>query len=150
MAAFLYEGVLLFGVVVAAGLVYAIAADQRHGLTHRAGLQACLFLILSLYFIWFWTHGGQTLAMKTWHVRLVNDRGTPLSLQQAAARYVLMWLWIAPSLALVWLAQWRQGSWIAALITVWILLYAALSFLMPQRQFVHDVICRTRVIDTRP
>lgn len=150
MAAFLYEGVLLFGVVMLVGLVFGIAADQRHGLQHRSGLQAAVFLMLSLYFIWFWTHGGQTLAMKTWHLRLVSDRGTPLSLRQAAARYLLMWLWIAPSLMLAWLAQWHESGTLLGLMVVWIALYASLSFLMPQRQFVHDAICRTRVINTRP
>lgn len=32
---------------------------------------------------------------------------------------------------------------------VWILIYTALTRLLPQQQFLHDVACRTRVIDHR-
>ena len=41
----------------------------------RHVLQAFLFVVLGIYFIWFWSHGGQTLAMKTWHIRLVDRDG---------------------------------------------------------------------------
>ena len=40
----------------------------------RAFLQLYLTLIIGGYFLWFWLHGGQTLPMKTWHVRLVDAR----------------------------------------------------------------------------
>lgn len=73
----LYEGVLLFGVVMLVALVFALITDQKHALNHRQGLQASVFLALSAYFIWFWVQGGQTLAMKTWHVRLVRLDGHP-------------------------------------------------------------------------
>lgn len=150
LAALLYEGVLLFGVVMTAGLVFGIVTDQRHALHGRQGLQATLFLVLSMYFIWFWSQGGQTLAMKTWHVRLVSDQGLPLTLKQATARYLASWLWFLPAVAVAWAAQWHQGRLIGGIMAVWLLAYAFLSLLLPQRQFLHDLICRTRVIDTRP
>lgn len=150
LAAFIYEGVLLFGVVMLVGVVFGMATQQRHALQGREGLQAALFLALSLYFIGFWTQGGQTLAMKTWHVRLVRDDGLPPTLLQAAARAALSWLWFAPALALAWAAQWHHGKSIGGLLALWMVAYAILSFILPQRQFLHDVLCRTRVIDTRP
>lgn len=150
MAAFIYEGVLLFGVLMLVGMVFGVAAQQRHALQDRAGLQAVVFLSLSLYFIWFWIKGGQTLAMKTWHVRLVRADGLPVTLFQAALRFIMSWLWFWPSLLLSWLAGWHQSREILGLMLVWIVIYAALSWLLPRRQFLHDVICRTRVIDTRP
>lgn len=150
LAAFVYEGVLLFGVVMLVGTVFALVTQQRHGLQGRAGLQAVLFLALAVYFIWFWIQGGQTLAMKTWHVRLVGHDGMPLTPAQAAARAVLSWLWFAPPLLLVWAAHWHHGKSIGSLLTLWVVAYAASSFFLPRRQFLHDVLCRTRVIDTRP
>ena len=72
MAAFVYEGVLLFGVLMIAGLAYGLATQQRHALVGQHGLQLFLFVVLGLYLSWFWCHGGQTVAMKTWHVRLVS------------------------------------------------------------------------------
>lgn len=150
LAALLYEGVLLFGVVMTAGLLFSIATDQRHALEGRQGMQATLFLVLSLYFIWFWSRGGQTLAMRTWHVRLVSAQGLPLTLKQATARYLLSWLWFVPPAALAWAAGWHDGKLIAGVMLAWLLGYASLSLLLPRRQFLHDQICGTRVIDTRP
>src|SRR5688572_24425991 len=69
LAAFLYEGMLLFGVLFVSALIFGPLMNQRHALVHRSGLMATTFLIMALYFIWFWTHGGQTLAMRAWHLR---------------------------------------------------------------------------------
>jgi len=44
--------------------------------------------LAALYFIYCWTHGGQTLAMKTWRLRVVMKDGGPLSLRTAVYRYL--------------------------------------------------------------
>ena len=149
MAAFVYEGVLLFGLVMAVGLVFGVLADQRHGLSHRAGLQVALFLALALYFIGFWLKNGQTLAMKTWHLKLVQANGMNPSPMQAALRFVASWLWFLPSLLLSYLAQWHQTSQIMAMLAIWVVVYASLCLLLPRRQFLHDLLVGTRLIDTR-
>ena len=89
LAAMLYEGVLLFGVLMIGSLLFAIATDQRHALNGRIGFQVFLFLLLGLYFCWCWTRGGQTLALKTWHVRLIRLDGRSPGWPQAIARYLL-------------------------------------------------------------
>ncbi len=109
-----------------------------------------MFLALSVYFIGFWVRAGQTLAMKTWHLRLVRQDGHPLLPTQAAARYLASWLWFLPPLAVIWFAQWHQSRQVATALGVWIAAYAALSWLLPRRQYLHDVLCKTAVIDTRP
>ncbi|MDP3615807.1 MAG: RDD family protein, partial [Rubrivivax sp.] len=101
LACFLYEGVLLFGVVVIAGLGYGIVTQQRHALVGSTGLQAFLVLVLGLYFVHFWSRSGQTLAMLTWHIRLVTASGQPVSRLRAACRYLLSWIWFLPALAAV-------------------------------------------------
>ena len=70
IACFVYEGVLLFGVLMIAGYLYSTLTQQRHALSGLHGLQAFLFLVLGIYFVWFWSRGGQTVAMRTWHIRL--------------------------------------------------------------------------------
>lgn len=150
LAAFVYEGVLLFGLFMVVGLVYSIATGQRHGLQGRTGMMAVQFLMLALYFIWFWTHGGQTLAMKTWHVRLVSEQGGPVSLPKALTRFMLAWLWFMPAWIAAWLAGWHQSKLLYGAMGIWVLFYAALTWLLPQGQFLHDVVARTRVIDNRP
>ena len=64
MACFIYEGVLLFGVVMIAGYLFSTLTQQRNALNGRHGLQAFLFIVLGIYFVWFWSRGGQTVAMK--------------------------------------------------------------------------------------
>ena len=49
MAAFMYEGVLLFGVLAVAGTAYGIAAHQTSGIEKRTGLMAVCFIVLGLY-----------------------------------------------------------------------------------------------------
>ncbi|MEY4765354.1 MAG: hypothetical protein RI907_2027 [Pseudomonadota bacterium] len=149
LAAFVYEGVLLFGVVMVVGAVYGIATNQRHALQGRHGLMAVLFLSLSLYFLWFWTHGGQTLAMKTWRVRLVSSQGGPVALWQALARFMLSWLWFVPPWLLAWLANWHGSTYLSAIMGLWVACYALATRITPGQQFVHDVVCRTRLVDTR-
>ena len=76
MACWLYEGVLLFGVVFVASLLFSVVTQTRHGLQHRPELQAFLFLVLGIYFTWCWTH-SHTLPMRTWHIRIQGPDGRP-------------------------------------------------------------------------
>jgi uncharacterized RDD family membrane protein YckC len=93
LAAFVYEGILLFAVAMATGLVYSPLAQQHHALEHRGGLMLALGLSFSAYFIYFWTRSGQTLPMKTWHIRVVRLDGSPLTLGAALLRLLLSLVW---------------------------------------------------------
>ncbi|MDX9843425.1 MAG: RDD family protein [Aquabacterium sp.] len=149
LAAFLYEGVLLFGLVMVVALVYSIAVNQRHGLQGRQGMMVVLFLALAAYFVWQWSRGGQTLALRTWQLRLVTPQGGPLTPLRALARYLTSWLWFLPPMLLTWLAGWHDKGTISAAVFGWLALYACLTWVLPSRQFLHDVISGTRVIDNR-
>lgn len=146
LAAFLYEGVLLFGVVMIAGLVFSIATQQRHALQGQLGMQAFLFAVLGLYFVWFWRHGGQTVAMQAWHVRLVQADGNPVGWWRALMRYLLAWLWFVPAAGVAHLSGLRGGPALYGALLVGVLAYAALAWLRPDRQFWHDVVCGTRLV----
>lgn len=149
MACFLYEGVLLFGVVMVAGLSYAAITEQRHALSGQRGLQLWLFVVLGVYFVGFWVWQGQTLAMRTWHIKLVGKDGASLGALRATCRYLLAWLWFLPALAALRISGLQGGTAFVAILVVGVLTYAALSRLHPQRQFAHDVLCGSRLIDTR-
>lgn len=150
LACFVYEGVLLFGVVMIAGYLYSSLTQQRHALEGKAGLQAFLFVVLGIYFAWFWSHGGQTVAMKAWHLRVVTATGQPVSQPRALARYIASWLWFLPALASVHLAGLHGGGSIFGALTAGVLAYAALAWLRPDRQFWHDAVCGTRLVTWRP
>ena len=147
MMCWLYEGILLFGVVFISSYLFSSLSQTRHALSHRTGQQAFIFLILGIYFTWFW-HKGHTLAMKTWHIRIVDAHGALISQTRAFCRYILSWLWFGPALALLWALQWPLGPGIFGMLA-WVLLYALMSRLHPMRQFWHDALAGTRLIDVR-
>jgi uncharacterized RDD family membrane protein YckC len=150
MAAFIYEGVLLFGVVMMAGFLYSTITQQRHALEGRVGLMLFLFAVLGVYFSWFWSRGGQTVAMKAWHIRLVAADGAAVSRWRAWARYLLSWLWFLPATAAVYVAGLHGRGEVVTALLGGVLAYAALVWLRPDRQFWHDVVCGTRLIDCKP
>lgn len=149
MMAFTYEGVLMFGIVMFGAYVYGTLTQHRHALQGRTGLQVFLFVLMGIYFVWFWTHGGQSVAAKTWHLRLVDMHGRSVGVLRATIRYLLSWIWVAPALLASQLAGPLAPVASFALVFVGVVVYAALARLHPQRQFVHDAICGTRWIDTR-
>lgn len=148
MASWLYEGLLMFGVVFIAGYLFGTLSQTRHALNNRHGLQAFLFLIFGIYFVWFWAK-GQTLAMKTWNIRVVSTAGQPISQSRALLRYVLSWVWLLPPLALIAPFTLSTGE-TALLIIGWVMVWALLSRFHPQKQFWHDSLAGTRLVDSLP
>jgi len=148
MACWLYEGMLMFGVVFIAGYLFSTLTQTRHALDNRHLQQAFLFVVFGIYFTWFWSK-GQTLAMKTWHIRVVNPQGQPLSQARALLRYLLSWLWFLPPLATGG-AFGLPGSELAVVVIGWIAIWALLSRFHPQRQFLHDAMAGTRLVPFKP
>ena len=150
LAAFVYEGMLLFALAMVAGLLFSSLTQQRHALQGRHGLQAFLFVVMAIYFSWFWSRGGQTVAMKAWRIRLVMANGEPVPQRRALLRYLLAWLWFVPALAAAQVAGIAGGASLTGMALVGVLAYACLIYLRPDRQFWHDAVCGTRLIDWQP
>lgn len=149
MACFIYEGVLLFGVLMLAGYLFSSLTQQRHALQGRHSLQAFLFVVLGIYFVWFWSRGGQTVAMKAWRLRLVSRDGSTVSQARALCRYLLSWLWFMPALLAVWLSDLHSPGVAFALLAAGVVAYASLARLHPSRQFWHDVACGTQLVTAK-
>lgn len=123
LASMFYETILLAAaLLILMVLPHVIIGAFTHRLATPPVLQAHFFLSLLLYFGWFWTHGGQTLAMKTWRLQLVDANGGPVRPGQALLRYCLCY----PSLLL------------AGVGFFWALFDR-------DRQFLHDRIAGTRI-----
>jgi uncharacterized RDD family membrane protein YckC len=145
LATIIYESVLLFGIVFIAGYLFSTLTQQRNGLTHHNLLMAWLGIVLAVYFVYFWTHGGQTLPMKTWRLKVVDAQGTPVSPARALLRFVFSWLWVLPPLAL----HPAFGVSIPHTLIIsaaWVVAWACAVFFDPNRQFLHDRLAGTRVI----
>jgi uncharacterized RDD family membrane protein YckC len=154
MASFVYEGLLLFGIGLipgALGALFVALTGHQHPLQSDSTLRAITLLIYAVYFSWFWSARGQTLPMQTWHIRVVTVQGGPLSQSHALMRFVASCAWFAPAAALATLNHWTRWQGLAA-VGIGVVAYALLALLHPQRQFWHDALCGTRLInaDTRP
>lgn len=125
LASLLYESLLLLGVLAAGfmlpylviGLFFEVSPQGWFAWLHAGSL-------LGLYFVHYWSTGGQTLAMQTWGIRVVDAaRDNPPHWRRAVLRYLLSW----PSVlfcgaGLIWALFDRE------------------------RQFLHDRLAGTRVI----
>ena len=118
-----YELLLLLGVAFFAGLIFIGTVGTAPDGLIRHALQAYLFLIIGLYFVWSWRKHGQTLAMKAWNLRIVAADGRRITLRQAMLRCI--WAW--PCLALGGIG----------------IIYALLD---REHQFLHDRLARTRIV----
>ncbi|HYE35151.1 RDD family protein [Methylocaldum sp.] len=88
LAALLYDTVVLAAVLFAATVILlpfhnGEAFQPNHGL-----YSAYLLTVSFAFFGWFWTHGGQTLGMCAWKIRLRTTAGAPVSWGQAAIRLI--------------------------------------------------------------
>ena len=67
------------------------------------GFNISLLALNILFFGWFWTHGGQTLGMRAWKIRVERLDGTALSWRDALLRYASAWLLLLPpGLGFLW------------------------------------------------
>ena len=114
----LYEALVLFGVLFVAVLVFMLFRDP-HAVGAKVFFQIYLFLVLLWYFTWFWTHGGQTVAMRAWRFRVERIDGKPLRFPQACLRFLLGWLSV---ISILWALFDRD------------------------KQFLHDRLARTRLV----
>jgi uncharacterized RDD family membrane protein YckC len=104
LAAIVYDGVLLAGVLFAASLPLPLfpAAVQQTA-WFRWSLRGYLLLVGFVFFGWFWSHGGQTLGMRAWRIRVVITAGDEPGWRQAGIRYaVALGSWAALGGGFLW------------------------------------------------
>jgi len=124
LASLLYESLLMLGVLSITFLVpHLILGIAFHVTLPGWALWPHIFLVMAAYFIWYWRHGGQTLAMQTWKIRIESVTGGIPTRKQAWLRYCLAWAGICFfGAGLVWALFDRE------------------------RQFLHDRLAGTRIV----
>lgn len=118
-----YDALLLIALILFAGGIAAALAQLASPDHTRLITQATILVMCPGYFAWQWLHGGQTLPMKTWRIRLESAAGRPVTPAQALLRSAL-----------------ATGGYLLLGITV---LWAAFD---PDRQFLHDRLSGTRLV----
>lgn len=125
LAAMFYDFLLCVALLMVTTLVYkmvqlAILGETRMKALTEAGaldgdplLSTILLFMLFGFFAKFWTHGGQTLGMQVWGVRVQNADGSAISLWQALLRFVVsIGSWLCLGLGFLWvLVDKRKRSW---------------------------------------
>jgi uncharacterized RDD family membrane protein YckC len=118
-----YEALLLAAFLFVCTWLFLFIGQALDAELARHLLQAWLLILSGAYFVYCWTHGGQTLPMKTWHIRLVTSTNGAVPPGIAVKRYLF---------ALVSLGACGLGF--------------AWALLDRDRQFLHDRLAGTRLI----
>lgn len=128
LGAICYDTLLLLAVLFIAGLPLPLIPEPiRMAPAVRYATFIYELLISFVFFGWFWTHGGQTLGMRAWRVRLVDADGAAPGWKRAGRRFA-----------------WSMVSW-AALGSgfLW-------SLVDPRRRTWHDLLSGTRLVHIPP
>jgi uncharacterized RDD family membrane protein YckC len=113
LAAVCYDLLLLTAVLALYTAVVLALRGGRAVEPQTIWFTVSLLIVAQLYFGWFWTHGGQTLGMLAWRIRLVTTAGGRASWKHAVLRYLAGWLSLLPlGLGFWWaLVDARRRTW---------------------------------------
>ena len=84
----IYDGFLLAALwFVITGIIVAInGGGALSPIQSQLILLPAIITATTIFYTWFWIHGGQTLGMRTWKIRLVTSEGKKISHNQALLR----------------------------------------------------------------
>lgn len=105
-----YDALLLFSVLFAGTLAALPLTGGRAVAPGNVLYQAYMLALSFLYFGWFWTHGGQTLGMRAWRLRLRSHARGPVPWGKALARFLGALLsWAPCGAGFAWALWDREG-----------------------------------------
>lgn len=96
LGAILYDTLLLAGVLFIATALIMPLTGGRAVPAGQPLFSLYLYSLCFFFFGWFWTHGGQTLGMRAWKIRLQRYDGATITWWQALIRFLLAGLWLLP------------------------------------------------------
>ena len=109
MLAIVYDSILLICIIwIAWQPLPFIPFELLPELVARLIRQLYLVLIPFVFFGWFWTHGGQTLGMRAWKIKLISSESTlnhpqAIGWKQSMIRYVLsIFSWAVFAIGFIW------------------------------------------------
>ena len=147
----MYEQLVLLGVIALTFLLPNLALGVLFGVSLPSWLSFLyLYTVLGIYFVWYWTKSGQTLAMQTWRIRMIDQRGYNLKRRQALWRYFYGSLWIIPCVLLQWAFHLEKWQIIEMLFAVALFFWPLTIYLdrkdRMQRQGLADRFAGTRLV----
>jgi uncharacterized RDD family membrane protein YckC len=111
-AAFCYDLLLLAALLFCFTLLVLLLRGGQEIPPGTIWFELCLVALAAVFFCGFWLHGGQTLGMRAWRIRVVAD-STALTWQRALARFAAAAVSLLPAgLGLWWsLFDGERRSW---------------------------------------
>jgi len=140
-----YESLLALAVLFLPFLLFELAVQGAHTPLTEHMRQCLAFLVMGAYFIHQWSREGQTLAMKTWRLKVVLPGNAHVPLRIAAYRYILAWMWLLPALLVSYVLDLQHWLALSAL-GIGILAWSATALFTGNGQFLHDKILGTQIV----
>ena len=85
----LYDGLLILATLFLATALTMPFTKGEVSAENRIYMSIYLLTVIYVFLGWFWTHGGQTLGMRAWKIRVELDNGQNLNWGQAFLRFIL-------------------------------------------------------------
>lgn len=101
IGAMVYDILLLFAVLVIASALTLPFRAGKGATQFDPFMMLYIFSVIFLFFGWFWTHGGQTLGMRAWRIKLISTQTGCVTWLTAFFRYLItlpVWLFLFYSL----------------------------------------------------
>ena len=103
LVAIFYDSLLLIAVLFAATIILMPFTEGKA--IEGENLLYLIYLTNWSYFffVWQWTHGGQTLGMRTWKIKLFSMDSGPISWSVASKRFFLAIVsWLFAGAGFIW------------------------------------------------
>ena len=114
LAAQVYDLLLLIALLfLATALLLPFTAGEAISAQQTLIYRIYLAVISFLFYGWFWTHGGQTLGLRAWKIKVLTFDQKPISWIQALLRFASALVsWSFFGLGFLWiLADKNRRSW---------------------------------------
>jgi len=104
-----YDGVIIFCLfLLFTAIILSLTPD--HEIKFKLLYQLLLGSIWFSFFAWFWLHGGQTLGMAAWRLKLVSIDEHPVTFKRVLQRWILAFpAWLCFGLGFFWMLIDKQG-----------------------------------------
>jgi uncharacterized RDD family membrane protein YckC len=146
-----YEGLILLALLLISTFPFAGMKGAALSGSMHAVLQIYLSMVAGGYFLVFWLRSGQTLAMKTWRIKVCTRNNEALTFKRALIKLVISALFYGP--ACVGLVLFFFPARIHPAISAWLFLPLVATILWARfdvdRQFLHDRLAGTRIVDAK-
>jgi uncharacterized RDD family membrane protein YckC len=123
LTALIYDVFPLMGLWFFGGAIGLSVAGEANKFARNTTVQALVLLFTAGYFVISWTRGGQTIGMRAWRLRVINEDGSRIAWPRALLRFVLACF----SFALLGAGFWWQ-------------------FFDREKRSAHDAIAHTRML----